>query len=112
MPKKSRRVASRQAGLSGRAKRERPHGPAGIPKTPPRREPGSGDGRVQTTTSAQAPLPSRAVLETGVAPQRQRGRGPQQRKPLETYFVSEVRRIGLTSAVILLILAVLVFILR
>lgn len=118
MPNKSRRIASRQAGLSGRAKRERPHGPPGIPKTPPpSRESGGGYGRARLDGSAAQPseaqgtTPPAVARAPGATPQRQRGRGVQ-RKPLESYFLSELRRIALTTGAILLILAVLAFVLR
>ncbi|MFC1935185.1 hypothetical protein ACFLX9_00205 [Chloroflexota bacterium] len=119
MPKKSRRVASRQAQLSGRAKRVRTHGPAGIPTTKPpspAREPHT-DSRTpaETRPSSEIAPQEAPSLDTSrpttAPPPRPRGRAPQLR-PIETYFAPELRRIGVTSAVIFTLLAILVFLLR
>ena len=118
MPKKSRRMASRQAQLSGRAKRVRSHGPAGIPATKPAspaRESRGHDwtpteARPSGTTSPQEAAPGTSRLAP-IAPPRPRGRSPQV-KPIETFFLPELRRIGMTSAVIFAILAIRVFVLR
>ena len=119
MPKKSRRVASRQARLSGRAKRERAHGPAGVPAdkpTPPSPVPRT-DGwspaespPLSELEPQEAPLPE-APRATTAPPPRPRGRAPQAR-PIETYFAPELRRIGLASAVIFIIMVALVFVLQ
>jgi len=118
MPKKSRRMASRQAQLSGRAKRVRSHGPAGIPATKPAspaREPRGHDWTPAEAQPSGAISPQEAAAGTSRlaprAPTRPRGRSPQV-KPIETFFVPELRRIGVTSAVIFAILAILVFVLR
>lgn len=113
MPKKSRRVASRQAQLSGRSKRVRTHGPAGIPATEspsPAQEPrahgwAQAEPRPSSETAPQTPRPTPAT-----AP-RARGRIAQ-RRPAESYFVPELRRIGMTTAVIFAILVILVLVLR
>ena len=119
MPKKSRRMASRQAQLSGRAKRVRSHGPAGIPTTKPAspaREPRGHDWTPAEARSSGAMSPQEAAAPgtsrlAPIAPPRPRGRSLQV-KPIETFFVPELRRIGMTSAVIFAILAILVFVLR
>lgn len=119
MPKKSRRVASRQAQLSGRSKRVRTHGPAGIPATEspslalePRAH---GWAPAETRPSSQTAPQGPAALQTSrptLAPApRPRGRIVQLR-PTESYFGPELRRIGMTTAVIFAILVVLVFVLR
>lgn len=113
MPKKSRRVASRQAQLSGRSKRVRTHGPGGIPATnPPTPAPAP---RPQSWSPAEARPSSKTAPETprptsATAP-RARGRIVQLR-PAESYFVPELRRIGVTTAVIFAVLVILVFVLR
>lgn len=119
MPKKSRRVAARQAQLSGRAKRERPHGPAGIPAARPSVQ-AEGAGSTGGDSAERQPSSRRRAQQTPVmeptnspmaAAARPRGRAPQL-PPIETYFVPELRRIGLASAVIFIILLVLMFVLR
>lgn len=117
MPKKSKRVAARHAELSGRAKRIRPHGPAGIPSARPGApapgprgdgwvsEGGSGAGVAQKTPRADSST-------AGIAPvARARGRAVPA-MPAETYFKPELRRIALAASVVLAILGVLVFVLR
>ena len=119
MPKKSKRVAARQAQLSGRAKRVRTRGPAGIPeaKSPP------SDRQTHAVSWPEAEaqlLPGRAPVEasppvglrsTPTPSPRARTRSLQAR-PIETYIVPELRRIGVTTGVIFVIMAVLVFVLQ
>lgn len=119
MPKKSRRVASRQAQLSGRAKRVRTHGPAGIPATnPPSPAPeprtrgwAPAETRPSSQTAPQGPAAPQTSRPTLAPAPRPRGRVAQLR-PTESYFVPELRRIGMTTAVIFAILVILVFVLR
>ncbi|MEE8442579.1 MAG: hypothetical protein V3S37_02415 [Dehalococcoidia bacterium] len=119
MPKKSKRIASRQAQLSGRARRVRTHGPAGIPAagTPssaPEPRPQSwaqAEADPSSETDFHEPPAPETPRPTPAAASRSRGRFAQS-KPTETYFVPELRRIGMTSVVIFAILAVLVFVLR
>jgi len=117
MPKKSRRVASRQAQLSGRSKRARAHGPAGIPATKPPSPDSEPRGDDWTPTRPQSPDQAlvreapEAFRPASSPPPRSRGRTPQAR-PIESYFFPELRRIGVASAVIGAILVVLVFVLR
>jgi len=119
MPKKSRRVASRQSQLSGRAKRVHAHGPTGIPTGTPQHP------TVEPRTSTWAPgeaetipdsspreLPT--VAATGTTPNpsyRTRG-ATVQVKPAETYFIPELRRIGLASVMVFALLFALIFLLR
>ena len=121
MPKKSRRVASRQAQLSGRAKRVRAHGPSGVstagPVTPAQGQEPRGDGwslveaqpSPESATEGTPPLEAPRTAPT--PPPRLRSRAPQVR-PVGTYSIPELRRIGLTSVVIVAILVVLVFVLQ
>ena len=116
MPKKSKKVASRQAQLSGRAKRTRSHGPSGIPVTSAAENISSSsktaadsavavaEPRAAARTEASTP----AVAQTRTPRSRSRGI---QVKPVEAYFVSEVRRIGIASAIVFAILVAMVFVL-
>ncbi|MCL0044161.1 hypothetical protein M1N24_01370 [Dehalococcoidia bacterium] len=116
MPKKSKRIASRHAQLSGRAKRVRVHGPLGIPTTNPPVTP------TERRTYTKPPIEAGGVTDAtpvGVSAstvvdatyhQRSRVRGSQL-KPIETYFAPELRRIGLVAGVICVILTTLVFVL-
>ncbi len=119
MPKKSQRVASRQAQLSGRAKRERTHGPAGVPATNPSTQAsgaaGEGGASVErqrfTHATAQDAQPQESQRFTPGAGARPHGRMPQL-PPIETYFAPELRRIGLVIGVVAVVLVVLIFVLR
>ena len=114
MPKKSKRVASRQAQLSGRSKRTRSHGPSGIPVTSAAEN--SSSSSKTAADSAVAVAEPRAVARTEVgAPSVAQPRTPRSRsrgiqvKPVEAYFVPEVRRIGIASAIVFAILVAMVF---
>ena len=119
MPKKSRRVAARQAQLSGRAKRERVHGPAGVPATRPATQatgPGGdggalAEGQRYTPASGQEAQPQEFQRFASASAARQRSR-TLQLPPIETYFAPELRRIGLGIGVVAIILVVLMFVLR
>ena len=112
MPKKSKRVASRQAQLSGRSKRTRSHGPSGIPETTSAE---SGSSSSRTAVAVEEP---QAVVKTDAsAPAIAQPRTPRLRsrgiqvKPVEAYFIPEIRRIGIASGVVVAILIALVFVL-
>ena len=114
MPKKSKRVASRQAQLSGRSKRVRTHGPTGIPATPARRdqqteeEAGAKDENQAMDAPSQETVTAREVARPAPsATPRSRSRAIQAR-PIEAYFGSELKRIGLISIAVFGILAVMV----
>ena len=114
MPKKSKRVASRQAQLSGRSKRLRTHGPTGIPITPVRQDEHSqeeaiakDEGQATEVLSQEAVAVQEVSRPTPSRTPRSRGRAIQA-KPIETYFRPELRRIGLTSLVAFGILTVLI----
>ena len=116
MPKKSKRVASRQAQLSGRSKRTRPHGPSGIPVTTAPQD-GSSSSRT-ARDSAVAVAEAQALVKTEAsAPTIAQTRTPRSRsrgvqvKPVETYFLPEIRRIGIVSGIMFAILIALVFVL-
>ena len=116
MPKKSKRIASRQAQLSGRSKRTRTHGPTGIPITPARQdgrsqeEAGAKDeGQAAEASSQEAVATQEVSRPAPSATPRSRGRAIQA-KPVEAYFNSELKRIGLTSLGVFVILVVLVVI--
>ena len=116
MPKKSKRVASRQAQLSGRSKRLRTHGPTGIPITPPRHDEhpqeeviAKDEGEATDIISQETVAVQEVSRPTPSRTPRSRGRAIQA-KPIETYFSSELRRIGLTSLVAFGILTVLIFV--
>lgn len=117
--KKSRRVASRQAQLSGRSRRNRSRGPATVPSkrakdAEPHTEAASsaeqawiqGDTApsahtTQPAASAQAPRRSSRTRTRGAAVM-----------PAETYFRAELMRIGVFLALILIILGGLTIVLR
>ncbi len=117
MPNKSRRVASRQARLSGRGRRTRTHGPSGIPaEAESQPEETSGDGvavseeqplshegndasEVSGAVEAETPRSAPATVP------RSRGRAVQVR-PIETYFRREMLHIGIASAVVFVAMAV------
>ena len=118
MPKKSKRVAVRQAQLSGRAKRERAHGPSGVPATRPvtqatgsESDGAAAKGQHYTPTPVhEAPGQEPQRFATGPA-KRQRSRTPQ-RPPIEMYFPQELRRIGMGMGVVAVLLVVLMFVLQ
>ncbi len=116
MPKKSKRVASRQAQLSGRSKRLRTHGPTGIPVAPAVHE-----GRTQEESRAkdevqatEAPSPEAVAVQEVSNPTPSRTPRSRSRaihaKPVETHFNSELKRIGLVSLVAFGILTVLIIV--
>lgn len=116
MPKKSKRVASRQAQLRGRSKRLRTHGPTGIPITPalhdkhPQEEVIAKDeGETTDVVSQETVAVQEASHPTPSRTPRSRGKTIQA-KPVEMYFSSELKRIGLTSLVAFGILTVLIFV--
>ena len=118
MPKKSKRIAARQAQLSGRAKRLRPHGPAGVPATysaPQADELGGGSASVgrqpSTAMTAQQKVSPEARSVTAASASRSRGKAPPI-PSIETYFFPELRRIAIASALIVGILVALMFVLR
>ena len=116
MPKKSKRIASRQAQLSGRSKRTRSHGPSGIPSTSAAEN--SSSSAKTAADSAVAVAEPQAIASTGAgAPAVAQARAPRSRsrgiqvKPVETYFFPEIRRIGIASGIVFAILIALVFVL-
>ena len=113
MPNKSRKVASRQARLSGRSRRIRTHGPSGIPTVAePLSDEVSGDGEaapegqqlLDEAEAVQAAAPAPATVH------RPRTRGIQTR-PIETYFRKEMLHIGIASVVVFAVLAVVAVVL-
>ncbi len=116
MPKKSKRVASRQAQLSGRSKRTRSHGPSGIPVTASPQE-GSSSSRAAVDSAVAVAEPKAVVRAEAGAPPVAQPRTPRSRsrgiqvKPVEAYFVPEIRRIGIASGIVIAILIAMVFVL-
>lgn len=118
MSKKSRKVASRQAQLSGRAKRTRHHRPnvaSHVIESPIVQENDTTDDSslqeeaVITSQSKPRDTPYvKGTQSTSVLPNRSRGRFPQA-APIEEYFGPELRRIGLVTVLIVGIMIVLVF---
>ena len=116
MPKKSKRVAARQAQLSGRGRRARRHGPPGlVPQSPPPAPsaPATEDSEALDTAgpsaAAEAQLPTHEQAEpaaTPAAPVRSRRRAATVLSPAP-YFKPEMVRIGVVSAIIFAILAIL-----
>tara|TARA_B100001013_G_scaffold203160_1_gene123109 strand:- start:611 stop:958 length:348 start_codon:yes stop_codon:yes gene_type:complete len=113
MAKKSKKLAARQAQLRDRSKKSRSHGPSGIPIPVPSESTIAVSNPVGISTSATEITeesthgPSPAVLEP--KERRVRARGIQV-KPIETYFVQEIRRIGIISSGIFAILVALIFV--
>lgn len=116
---KSKRIASRQAQLSGRSRHTRPHGPSGIPQAGAPDQTSSS--QAQTTTSAVGATPPTEPA-TQPAPRRQTPTptartGSSRRSnpyilPPEVFFGREMRRIGIVVGSILALLVVLTFLLR
>ncbi len=116
MPKKSKRVAARQAQLSGRGRRARRHGPSGLvpqspPPTPsaPATEDSGATDPAGPSAAAEARLPTHQQAEpaaTPAAPVRSRRRAAAALSPVP-YFKPEMVRIGVITAIIFAILAVL-----
>ena len=128
MPKKSKRVASRQAQLSQRHKQKGHHGPTGIPTQPkqPEQQLREGEHETQQIASAQAkrsqamtdkqpppfaqdaraaPLSQAPVISRGV----QRGRQPLgATAPL--FVKREILRIGVLSGIVIAVLVALSFV--
>jgi hypothetical protein len=108
MPKKSRRVAAKQAELGQRKRRAAKHPTDVAAETPIARV-----GETPRVRSPISAIPSEApVLDVP-------RRGPQERpapatvpRTLNPYLLPEIRRIGLVSVLILIILAVLTVLLR
>ena len=124
MPKKSKRVAARQAQLSGRGRRVRRHGPSGFvqrsPLSTPPEQVAEDDGapeRAEPTTAVetQATVPQRtepaAARVTPAAPARSRRRAATTLSPMP-YFKPEILRIGVITSIIVAILAVLTVVLQ
>ena len=122
MPKKSKRVASRQAQLSGRGRRARPHGPSGIPTkqpAPPVSKPLSEDGAATEATieptAIESPPAFRQQTEASAPPppptQRPRSRAATHLSAA-AFFKTEIRRIGLVSGLVFGILIILAFVLQ
>jgi len=108
MPGKARRIASRQAELNRRRKRQQ-RGPSGIPPPPPV---GTGvDGREVGATVPQATGATAAVPVTGrsrpgpVAARPLRARG--ERPSTHNYIGSELRRIAILAGSVVAIIIVL-----
>ena len=115
MPGKGRRVASRQAQL-GRRRRKQNRGPSGAPAAEPdvkeatrstassvateAKEPAA------TPQNARAPVSSRPVA---VSPQTRPARGRADLTSAYQYVMPELRRIGIISGILLVVLIVLAF---
>ncbi len=116
---KSKRMAARQAQLSGRSRHARSHGPSGIPL--PYAQGGDGQG-VATVDSPRAESAAvvgaaRQAPQQGVARQGQTSRPGRARVggyvlPPQAYFGAEMRHIGITLAFILAVLIILTIWLR
>lgn len=108
MPNKSRRVASRQARLSGRSRRTRTHGPSGIPTVAePQPEETSADEAAEPEAQSLTGETSEAVQAETPRPApvpRSRARAVQAR-PSETYFRKEMLHIGIAAVVVFAALA-------
>ena len=124
MPKKSKRVAARQAQLSGRGRRVRRHGPSGFvqqisPSTPPAQaaEDDGAPDLAQPTAAVEAPspVPQQArpaeARVTPAAPARSRRRAAAALSPVP-YFKPEMIRIGVVTSIIIAAMAVLTVVLQ
>ena len=124
MPKKSKRVAARQAQLSGRGKRLRRHGPSGfVQQSPPSTSPAPAAedevtpdlAQPTAAVEAQAPVPQRAepveARGTPTAPARSRRRAAAALSPVP-YFKREMVHIGVVTSIIIAVLAVLTVVLQ
>ncbi|MBI4197579.1 MAG: hypothetical protein HY533_00525 [Chloroflexi bacterium] len=116
---KSRRIASRQAQLSGRSRHARSRGPTGIPLPRSPEEMGQSiatlDGPgAEATTAAERPAQT-GVQPTARRPQPVRPGRPRSGlyvMPPETYFGREMRRIAIILSVMLGLLVVLTIVLK
>lgn len=116
---KSRRIASRQAQLSGRSRHTRSRGPTGIPL--PRNPEGSGQtiatldgsGAEAATAAGGRAQPGAPAAARRPQPLRPgRARSGLYVTPPEAYFGREMRRIAVVLGVMLGLLAVLTFVLK
>ncbi|PKB68617.1 MAG: hypothetical protein BZY82_00080 [SAR202 cluster bacterium Io17-Chloro-G3] len=118
MPKKSKKLASRQAELSGRGKRVRRHGPSGFPGNqtpvaPPVPRPTTNKAILQEEVSTH---PIDEQVQTTQVDSR-RARAPQTRsrsmapRSPALYFKQEARRIGIVTGIILLAMIALTILL-
>ena len=125
MPSKKKRVASRQAQLSQRKRRRPGRGRnqattqseqdgADTPAPAPVRTTAS---RPPAVTTPAAPRPATARAPSSAAPSRSRGRAAsmiraqQEPLPMYGYLGSELKRIGVLTVLIAVVLAVLTFVL-
>ncbi len=112
MPKKSRRVAAKQAELGQRKRRAAKH-PSGVEAQVPIAQVGAAT-RVETPTAAiptEASAPTPAPDIPRVVPQ-ERPTPAAAPRTLNPYVWPEIRRIGIITGLILMILAVLTVLLR
>jgi len=118
MAKKSKRIASRQAQLSGRGRRVRRHGPQGFasqtsPSSHPAPTSGGGVGTSpgQTAEAAEISAPARHHTELPNTPSAPTGMIRARHKVTAVspapYFKPEIVRIAVITAIILAILATL-----
>ena len=112
MPKKSRRVAAKQAELGQKKRRAVKH-PSGVEAQVPIAQVGA-DTRVESPTTAiptEAPAPTHAPdIPRGVS--RERPTPAAAPRTLNPYIWPEIKRIGIITGLILMILAVLTVLLR
>ena len=122
MPSKKKRVASRQAQLSQRRRRERNRdrradmepGPAVVPRAVPADASGANDA-VAPAPAREPSIATAPVRQPASPRERPRPRGPSARtEPVPTYphLRGEVRHIGIVTGVIVALLAVMTVILR
>ena len=111
MPKKSRRVAAKQAEL-GQRKRRAPKHPAGVEAQEPTQAAYGEDPAVEVPRAAIATVaPARAPDLPRVVPQERPATAAAPRT-VNPYIWPEIRRIGIITALVLVILAVLTVLLR
>lgn len=115
---KSKRMATRQAQLSGRSTRRRVHGPSGIPLPYAASDEGQSVATIDGATGdATVAAPARqtatqAGQRQGLAGRSFRGRASGNLPPPQAYFGREMLRIAMNLAIILGILVALTFWLR
>ncbi|MQF80317.1 hypothetical protein FIL93_00555 [SAR202 cluster bacterium AD-493-K16_JPT_193m] len=113
MANKSKKIAARQAQLRARSKKGKSHGPSGIPVAATQKPKENSSKPVDINAAGQEPIeqitPQASTAVAEPIKRRSRVRGIQV-KPIETYFVQEIRRIGIISAGIFATLVALIFV--
>ena len=108
MPKKSRRIATRQAELSQKKRRDQRHTSFPEPTSATPTDQSEGTPRTEATRRAATPEGSTFTTPRGVP----RGAPAPGRRSINADVLPEIKRIGLLTGLVLVILAVLTVLLK